>query len=295
MPLTTMKEILLDAQRKRYAVGAFEVWNLESIQVVVRAAEAMESSVIFAIGSLEIAYAGMEDLASLALSHARAANAPIAVHLDHGDSLERAREAIEHGFTSVMIDASRETYEENVTRTRRVAALAHRWGATVEGELGVLGTLEGGEKGPRVVCTEASHARRYVEETGIDALAVAIGNAHGFYKGEPRLDLDRLRAIRAEVETPLVLHGGTGIPEETLREAIAAGITKVNIATQFMDAFARAYAESYAKAGGKVNVPTCFGPALEAGEALVREKIGIFLGKKSEVRSRNDGFRFVPS
>ena len=278
MPLTTMKEILLDAQRKGYAVGAFEVWNLESIQVIVRAAEAMGSPVIFAIGPLEIDYAGMEDLASLALSHARAAKVAIAVHLDHGDSFDLAREAIEHEFTSVMIDASGETYEENVEVTRRVVALARPRGVTVEGELGVLGTLEGGEDGPAAVCTEASDAKRYVEETGVDALAVAIGNAHGYYKGEPRLDLDRLRAIRAEVDAPLVLHGGTGIPEGTLREAIAAGITKVNIATEFFDAFAKAYAEAYAKIEGKVTVPICFGSGLGAGEGLVRKKIQIFGG-----------------
>ena len=279
MPLVTMNELLLDARRGRCAVGAFETWNLESCQTVVRAAENLDAPVILAIGPLEIDYAGIEPLARIAVEHARAARVPVAIHLDHGPSCEMAVDAIRNGFTSVMIDASREPFDENVRVTSEVARVAHAAGVTVEGELGVLGVLEGGGPSGAAVMTEPEDARKYVAATGVDALAVAIGNAHGYYKGEPKLDIERLKAIEDAVDIPLVLHGGTGIPRDTLHKAINAGITKINIATQFFDAFAKGYHDAYRVLQGPINVGNVFAPAMRRGQALVEEKITMFLNK----------------
>lgn len=279
MPLVTMNEILLDARRGCYAVGAFEMWGLESCQTVVGAAEKMDSPVILAIGPSEIDYATIEGLARIAVDHARAARVPVAIHLDHGPSREMAVDAIRNGFTSVMIDASREPFDENVRVTSEVARAAHAAGVTVEGELGVLGVLEGGGPSGTAVMTEPEDARKYVAATGVDALAVAIGNAHGYYKGEPKLDIGRLEAIENAVGIPLVLHGGTGIPRDTLHKAINAGITKINIATQFFDAFAKGYHDAYRDLEGPIHVGSVFAPAMARGRALVEEKITIFLNR----------------
>jgi len=274
-----MNELLLDARRGRCAVGAFEMWGLESCQTVVRAAENLDAPVILAIGPSEIDYAGIEALARIAVEHARAARVPVAIHLDHGPSYEMAVDAIRSGFTSVMIDASHEPFDENVRVTSAVARVAHAVGVTVEGELGVLGVLEGGGPSGPAVMTEPEDARRYVDATGVDALAVAIGNAHGYYKGEPRLDIQRLKAIEDAVTIPLVLHGGTGIPGDTLHKAIDAGISKINIATQFFDAFAKGYHDAYRDLQGPIHVGNAFAPAMQRGQALVEEKITIFLNQ----------------
>ncbi|MFH0963819.1 MAG: class II fructose-bisphosphate aldolase [Planctomycetota bacterium] len=279
--MTTTKELLLAARQRGSAVGAFEVWNLESVQAAVRAAETHRQAVILAIGPIEIEYATLEALAEIALRAARSARVPVAVHLDHGDSFEMAVQAIRNGFTSVMIDASGLPFEENVRTTTEVARVAHAAGVSVEGELGVLGTLEGGEEGGRAVCTDPQDAQRYVEETGIDALAVAIGNAHGFYQGTPTLDFERLAAIRERVSVPLVLHGGTGIPEELLRKAIGLGIAKVNVATEYIARFLEGYARTHRELRDKVSVRSAFTDSRKAAQALVEEKIRIISGTRA--------------
>ena len=278
MPLAPMKELIVQAQNEGRAVGAFEVWNLESIQAVVSAAESLHHPVILQIGPIEIQYATIEALGRLAVEAARRASVPVAVHLDHGESFEMAVSAIRNGFTSVMIDASAEPYEDNVRLTGEVANVAHAVGVTVEGELGVLGVLEGGERSADEVFTDPALAADYVARTRVDALAVAIGNAHGFYKGEPKLDLERLAAIRDTVDAPLVLHGGTGVPPETLRRAIRQGIAKVNICTEFVHAFIAGYADTFAQSNGGLNVGRAFTPARERAQALVENNIRLFAG-----------------
>ena len=277
MSLVTMKELLTLARRDRYAVGAFEAWNLESIQAIVRAAEALAAPVILAISRRAIEYATIEPLSMIAVAAARAAAVPVAIHLDHGESYERVVSAIRSGCTSVMIDASHESFDDNVRLTAEVVKVAHAVGVTVEGELGVLGTKEGGEAADNEVFTDPDDAKAYVDASGIDALAVAIGNVHGFYRGEPKIDFSRLQAIRDAVDVPLVLHGGTGIPLPALHQAIDGGICKINIATQLIDAFAQGYANAYRDLNDPINVINAFAPTRDRAQELVAGKIDSFL------------------
>jgi fructose-bisphosphate aldolase class II len=246
------KEFLVRARREGWAAGAFNVYNLESARAVIRAAEELRAPVLLQTSQGAVEHAGLETMVAIVASLTRSAKVPIALHLDHGKSVELGRAAVDAGYTSVMIDASREPFADNVRMTRDVAAYAHGHGVHVEGELGVLGGVEDvGDTAARSLFTDADQAVRFVAETGVDALAVAIGTSHGAYKfkGPPHLDFDRLREIVARVDVPIVLHGAsllthdqvalankygaklehaTGIPPEMIREAIRIGIAKVN-------------------------------------------------------------------
>jgi len=280
MSLVTMHEILLPARAGGYAVGAFEVWDLASVQAVIRAAEDLRQPVILQLGPFEINYAGLEDLSYLALDHARRAKTPVAVHLDHGDSFERVMACIHAGFTSVMLDLSHLPYEQNVKGTQEVVRTAHACGLTVEGELGRIG----GEEASINVADDDRHltrpeqAAQYVRETAVDAFAVAIGNAHGFYKGKPNIRLGLLRDIASNVKIPLVLHGGTGIPEDIIRQSIALGIAKINICTEFVAAFADAFVRQRQSPEFRYNVPGVFARPRAAALELVKSKIRLFAG-----------------
>jgi fructose-bisphosphate aldolase class II len=280
MTLTYMHEILLPARAGGYAVGAFEVWDLASVQAVIRAAEELRQPVILQLGPYEINYAGLVDLSHIALDHAQRATVPVAVHLDHGDSFERVMGCIHEGFTSVMLDLSHLSYEQNVKGTQEVVRVAHACGVTVEGELGRIG---GEEAGINVTdddqhLTRPKQAVQYVRETGVDAFAVAIGNAHGFYKGKPNIRLGLLKEIAANVKIPLVLHGGTGIPEDIIRQSIALGIAKINICTEFVAAFADAFVQQRQSKDFRYNVPGVFARPRDSALELVRNKIRLFAG-----------------
>ena len=280
MPLVTMKEILLPALKEKRAVGGFEFWSIESIQAIIGAAEEYNSPVILQAGPYECDHAGIDNLSTIARFMAGKSFVPVALHLDHGDTLERAKAALENGFTSVMIDASQKSFDENVKVTRQVVEMAKKTGATVEGEMGIVPGLEGGIEidEESEIYTEPGQAAEYVRQTGVDALAIAIGSAHGFYKKPPCLNIGRLLEIRKAVGVPLVLHGGTGIDESQIRKAIENGISKINISTEFVAAFGRQYIQTQAAEGYKYNVPSLFGPSMQAGKALVREKIRMFGG-----------------
>ncbi len=243
--LMTGKELLLDAQKNRYAVGAFNVNNMEIIQAIINAAEELESPVILQASQGGLKYAGVEYIAALGKLAGRKANVPVALHLDHGTDFEQVMQCIRHGFTSVMIDGSRFPLEENIAFTKRVVEIAHSVGVTVEAELGKIGGTEDhitvSEKD--ATFTDPEEARIFVEETGVDYLAIAVGTAHGVYKGEPKLDYDRIKAIREVVDIPLVLHGSSGVPSESLQKAISLGICKINIDTDIRASFAQAVKE----------------------------------------------------
>jgi len=278
MPLTDLKTLLEKAEQNKFAVGAFEVWNLESVQIVVSTAERLNSPVILAIGPLEIKYAGIEPLSELALSLSKKAKVPVGIHLDHGDSLSLVEETLNHGFTSVMIDVSRLPFQENVETTAKAVKMAQQKNIPVEAELGHVGGLEGdvaAEKEEQFL-TDPQEAVTFVQKTGIDALAVAIGTAHGFYQKKPQLDLPRLKQIRELVKVPLVLHGGSGLQKEEIQASIQAGISKINIATEFIHALGRGVYETLASNPAKVNVLTYFSPSRKKGEALVAEKLKLF-------------------
>ena len=237
MAFITTGEMLKKAQAGGWAVGAFNAENLEMCQAIVAAAEAENAPVIIQTTPGTLKYAGPECFAGLVKRLARDTKVPVALHLDHGNSFELAEKCAEEGYTSLMIDGSKLPYEENITLTRRVVEMAGS--LPVEAELGTVGGKEDGmEAKPQY--TDPDQAADFVSRTYITSFAVAIGTAHGVYKGEPKLDLDRLAAVRERVTVPLVLHGTSGVPEDQVRACIARGICKVNYATELRQVFTAA-------------------------------------------------------
>jgi len=280
MSLVAMSQVLIPARRGGYAVGAFEVWNLESVQAVVAAAEGLSQPVILQVGPYEADYAGLEDISHIAAFYARRARVPVVVHLDHGDTFERVMQCIGHGFTSVMLDVSHLPYAENVAATKEVVRVAHACGASVEAELGRIGGEETGidVTNEDVHLTNPDQAFEFVNETGIDALAVAIGTVHGFYKSKPNIRLGLLEEIAEKVAIPLVLHGGSGTPDSDVRKAISIGIAKVNICTELVAAIADTFVTEHEEQDFRYNVPCVFTKPRAAAKKLVEEKIRLFAG-----------------
>ena len=235
--LVTTREIMKDAQKNHYAIGAFNVENMEMAQAVVAAAQAMRSPVIIQTTPGTLKYAAPATYRGIVYSLANKADVPVAMHLDHGDSYDLAAKCLIAGYTSVMIDGSRLSFEENIELAKRVVALAALDNVPVEAELGKVGGKEDDMKDAGDSYTEPDKAREYVERTGIDSLAVAIGTAHGVYKTKPVLDVERLKEIRKVVDIPLVLHGASGLTEEQVKSCVAEGICKVNFATELRIAF----------------------------------------------------------
>ena len=250
MSVCTMKQLIQNAACQNKAVGAFNVGNMEMVLGAVTAAEELDTQIILQISQTRLDHSPLHLMGPMMLNAARNAKVDIAVHLDHGLTEETVRQALELGFSSVMFDGSRYEFSENVRLTSQVAAMARVAGASMEAELGVVGGA-GGE-GHAAVCTDPNLAREFVDETGVDALAVAIGNAHGHYTAEPKLRFDVLEKIHSEVGIPLVLHGGTGISPSDFRKCIQYGIRKINIATADFDALTNG-AERYFTTAGSHN------------------------------------------
>jgi fructose-bisphosphate aldolase class II len=276
MPLTTMKEILVPARAGKYAVGAFEFWSFDSAQAVVSAAETVGMPVILQAGFLETDYAGGLDILSLiARRVAEKARIPVALHLDHAEKIGLVRDAIDAGFTSVMIDSSALPFEENIAATLEVVAMAKLKGVTVEAELGRLATSEGGATAEEAQ-TDPEEARLFVERTGIDALAVAIGTAHGAYRFPPKINIPRLKEIAAVVDIPLVLHGGSGTPADAIAGAIKNGVAKINICTDLITAYGVRAVELSGTPDFKYSVASYFQETRKAGQELALQKIRQF-------------------
>ena len=248
MPLVTTKQMLLDAQKGNYAVGAFNVENMEMVMAVMEAAEELKSPVIMQTTPSTVKYAGLDFFLANVKAAAERASVPVAMHLDHGSSFELAMQAYRTGYTSIMIDGSHGSFEENIAVSKAVADACTPSGIPVEAELGKVGgkedDLDGGDDNPY---TDPDQAVEFVKRTGITSLAVAIGTAHGVYKGEPKLDLDRLSEIREVVDIPLVLHGTSGVPDETVTECVNRGICKVNYATDLSLAFTKGVSEVFSE------------------------------------------------
>lgn len=277
-----MKEMLINARANKYAVGAFEFWSLDSAQVITQAAQKFGVPVILQNGDIEAAHAeGYDKLRRIAEIAAEQVDIPVALHLDHAASIGQVREAIDAGYTSVMMDASHCSYEENVELTNIVIEMARPLGISVESELGILAGEEGGrsKSEAEALQTKPEEAVRFVADTGIDALAIAIGTVHGKYTFKPKINIQRLKEIAAVVSIPLVLHGGSDTPEDKIREAVANGIAKVNVCTDFVTAFGREYIRVQAQEGFKYNVPNLFTSAKKAGYELVISKLAIFNNK----------------
>ena len=276
--LVTSKELLLDAQKNRYAVGAFNTNNLEITHAILRAAEAKRSPVLVQISAGALKYAGVEFLPMIVAKAAKLATVPVAIHLDHGPSFEVVMKSLRAGFTSIMRDASHLPYAENVAEVRKVVEACHSIGIPVEAEIGRLGGAE-----EHVVVSEREalmsdpdECKRFVDDAGFDFLAVAIGNAHGFYKGVPKLDFDRLAAIRDRVPVPLVLHGASGIPDYQITEAVETGVCKINIDTEIRNAFIRTVQAFTQRNPDQIDPRKVFAPCIDAMQAVVEHKIDIF-------------------
>lgn len=246
MPLVKLTELLNEAD-DTYAVGAFNVSDMEMAMGAVKAAEEMKAPLILQVAEGRLRYSPLELLGPVMMAAARRCQMPTAVHLDHGATMETIRLALSLGFTSVMFDGSKYPLEENIARTKEVVALARKYGADVEAEIGRVGGAEGDYKSMDVLVTSVAEAERFAEETDVDALAVAIGTAHGNYRTQPELRIDRLKEIAAVVKCPLVLHGGTGLTEQDFHDCLKNGIQKINIATASYDASARQIKTVYQK------------------------------------------------
>lgn len=239
MALVTMKELINQAIDEDRAVGAFSVGSLEMIKGAVKAAEDSQTPIILQIAEGRLLHSPLHLMGPMMVEAAKKAKLPIAVHFDHGKTLETIRQALEYGFTSVMFDGSLLPLEENMKATSEVADMARVFGASMEAELGIVGGSEDGGKEEEIKCTNPEDARCFCQETKVDALAVAIGNAHGNYPVAPRLRFDVLEAIHERTKIPLVLHGGSGITPEDFRRAIDLGIRKINIATASFNGLVR--------------------------------------------------------
>lgn len=276
--LVTSKELLLDAQKNAYAVGAFNTNDLEITHAIIRAAEAKKSPVLVQISAGALKYAGADYLPMIVAKAATLASVPVAIHLDHGPSFASVMLCLRQGFTSIMRDASQLPYDGNVAEVRKVVEACHAIGVPVEAEIGKLGGVE-----EHVVVSERDatmsnpdECARFVDDSGCDFLAVAIGNAHGFYKGEPKLDFDRLNEIRNKVSVPLVLHGASGIPDHQITKAVERGVCKINIDTEIRNAFIRSIQEFVAKNPDQIDPRKVFKPGIAAMQAVVERKIDIF-------------------
>lgn len=235
MPLTKMSPLLKKAANEGYAVGSFSVANMEMVLGVLKAVEETESPAIIQIAEVRLKQSPLELIGPLMVAAAKNCKMPVAVHFDHGKTEEKISQALELGFTSVMFDGSHLPFEENAARTHAVNELAKRYGADCEGEIGCVGGSEDGSEDIAINCTSPAEALEFYSKTGVDALAVAIGNAHGNYKQAPKLRFDILEKTAGLVPVPLVLHGGTGILPDDFRRCVSLGIRKINIATATFD------------------------------------------------------------
>ena len=269
MPLVTSECMLLDARKRGYAVGAFNCENMEMVKAIIAAAEELRAPVMLQTTPSTVRYASLDMFAAMVGAQAKTAAVPVCLHLDHGSSFELAVQAINAGYTSVMIDGSKLPFEENVAVSRRVADVAAAVGIPCEAELGKVGGKEDDLVAVADTNTDPMEARAFVERTGVTSLAVAIGTAHGFYVGTPVLDKERLSEIRKVVDIPLVLHGASGLTDQDVRDCVARGICKVNFATELRKAFTDACRRV------ALDDPKAFDPKVfcKAGMAAVKELV----------------------
>ena len=296
----TNKDLLVPARRKAYAVGAFNVNNLEAVLAVYEAAVEEKSPAIIAVTPSAIKYAGLPYISRIAKTAAESAPVPMSLHLDHGEDFDTVSKCVSAGFSSVMIDGSHLKFEENIALTKRVVSLAHPKGVSVEAELGRLaGVEEKTVEEKEAILTDPDNAKEFVDLTGVDSLAVAVGTSHGAYKfkAEAKLDFDRLKIISNKVSVPLVLHGASsvpkwiiekairygaqlegakGIPEEHIQKAIGFGIAKINIDTDLRLAFTATVREVLTNSPKEFDPRKILGPAKEAMKQVVRGKMQLF-------------------
>ncbi|WP_122643573.1 class II fructose-bisphosphate aldolase [Luxibacter massiliensis] len=275
MPLVTSEQMLLDAQKGSYAVGAFNVENMEMVKAVIAAAEEVKAPVMLQTTPSTVKYGSLETYFAMVAAEAEKASVPVCLHLDHGSSFELAVQAIKAGYTSVMIDGSHESLEDNIALSKKVVDVAKACGIPVEAELGKVGGKEDDLEAEADTNTDPAEAKEFAERTGVSSLAIAIGTAHGFYAGTPVLDKERVSEIKKVVSVPLVLHGASGLSDEDVKECVQRGMCKVNFATELRAA--------YTGAGKKLLAenPETFDPkklgvvGMEAVKELVKERMKV--------------------
>jgi len=278
--LANLNDVLIPARKGKYGVGLFNALSLEMARGVIGTAERLRAPVIVGTAEILLPYAPLENVADLLVPMAKRASVPVVVHYDHGLTFEKCMEAIRLGFSSIMYDCSTDSYEENLRKVAEITRIAHAFGVTVEAELGHVGDNGGSAEGdshlddPTAYYTDPAQAKDFVERTGVDALAIAVGTAHGAYKFLPKLDFGRIENIANTIPTPLVLHGGSGLSDEDFRRAIQCGISKVNIFTDINVAAAQGAAKAL---GDKKDCMTDMIPyEIEAIGAAVQEKMELF-------------------
>ena len=280
MALVNLKDILADARKHRYAVGSFNVVDLISLEAILEAAEAEQSPVILSLAEVHFKYVNLENITPTIMDVARRSSIPAVLHLDHGESFEAVMRALRAGFTSIMFDGSKLPLEENAERTAEVVKMCHAVGVTVEAELGHIGGAEGGSGGAtgpaEEFYTKVDEAIRFVKRTRVDALAVAIGTAHGIYKGKPVLDFKRLAEINTALGIPLVLHGGTGLSVEDFHKCIDNGVAKINFYTGMSVAATDRIKETLRQAPESYDYPGLLLKAKAGIKDTVSEQLRIF-------------------
>ncbi|SHE75885.1 fructose-bisphosphate aldolase, class II [Caldanaerobius fijiensis DSM 17918] len=276
--LVSGKEILQKANEGGYAVGAFNTSNLEITQAIIEAAEEEKAPVIIQVSMSAIKYAGIENIAAIVITAAKNASVPVALHLDHGTDFNVVMQCLRNGWTSIMFDGSKYPFEENVAITKNIVNIAHPMGVSVEAELGKIGGTEDhitvDER--EATMTDPDEAVRFVEQTGVDYLAIAIGTAHGVYKGEPKLDFDRLQKIKSLLKMPIVLHGASGVPEESIVKAVKLGVNKINIDTDLRQAFDSAIRSYLNENPNQYDPRKILAAPREAMKKVVAQKIRMF-------------------
>ena len=279
MGFASLKSVLDKAEAGKYAVGAFNANNMEIVQAIIEAAEEEHSPVILQASQGAIKYAGIDFITGLVRIASDKVTVPVVLHLDHGTGFDQLMQCIRHGFSSIMVDGSKHALEENIALTCKVIEIARAVGVSVEAELGKIGGTEDDIfVHEREACfTDPEEARYFVEKTGVDALAIAIGTAHGQYKGEPKLDYIRLSEVKKVCpDTPIVLHGSSGVPDDAITEAIKRGVRKINIDTNLREAFVGGLREVVNNDPNEIDPRKILGKGKEAMKEIVRDKIRLF-------------------
>lgn len=271
--LVNLNEVLKKAQKEKYAVGLFNTTDTDMLQAVIEAAEESNSPVILGTAEVLLPYGELKLIAPSVIAAAKRAKVPVVVHYDHGLTFDRCIEALKLGFSSIMFDGSAKPYEQNIAETREMVKIAHAFGATVEGEIGHVGEAAKEDNLLTDMYTTPEEAKEYLEATGVDALAVAIGSAHGVYKKKPMLNIERLKEISGEVKVPLVLHGGSGLSDDDFKNTIRNGIAKVNIFTDLCLAGERAMKDGAEKKLGYLETRNL---KVEYIKEAVKHKMALF-------------------
>lgn len=271
--LVNLNEVLKKAQNEKYAVGLFNTTDTDMLQAVIEAAEESNSPVILGTAEVLLPYGELKLIAPSVIAAAKRAKVPVVVHYDHGLTFDRCIEALKLGFSSIMFDGSAKPYEENIAETREMVKIAHAFGATVEGEIGHVGEAAKEDNLLTDMYTTPEEAKAYLDATGVDALAVAIGSAHGVYKKKPMLNIERLKEISGAVKVPLVLHGGSGLSDDDFKNTIRNGIAKVNIFTDLCLAGERAMKDGAEKKLGYLETRNL---KVEYIKEAVKHKMALF-------------------